>query len=60
MQTHAAVTRQVAGWWIGWIEEVSGVKAQETTRETLPESLAVTLREALAWLGSDVDAIAVY
>ena len=34
-------------WWIGWIEEVSGVNCQEAIREELIESLRVTLREAL-------------
>ncbi|GAB0056638.1 hypothetical protein SIID45300_00946 [Candidatus Magnetaquicoccaceae bacterium FCR-1] len=57
MQTYAAVTRQVDGWSIGWIEEVSGVNAQKTA---LLESLVVTLNEALAWLDSDVNAIAVH
>ncbi|MBF0260655.1 MAG: type II toxin-antitoxin system HicB family antitoxin [Magnetococcales bacterium] len=47
MQTYTAVTKQVDGWWIGWIEEVAGVNAQESTREALLESLAVTLKEAI-------------
>ncbi|MBF0164476.1 MAG: type II toxin-antitoxin system HicB family antitoxin [Magnetococcales bacterium] len=47
MQTYTAVTKQVDGWWIGWIAEVAGVNAQETTREALLESLAVTLKEAI-------------
>jgi len=42
-----AVVKQDAGWWIGWIEEVSGVKCQEATRSELLKSLRVTLREAL-------------
>jgi len=42
-----AVVKQDAGWWIGWIEEVSGVNWQEATRSELLKSLRVTLREAL-------------
>jgi predicted RNase H-like HicB family nuclease len=46
-QEYTAVIKEDAGWWIGWIEEVSGVNCQEATREELLESLRVTLREAL-------------
>ena len=46
-QTYKAVIKEDSGWWIGWIEEVPGVNCQERTKETLLESLAVTLREAL-------------
>ncbi|HIJ85675.1 MAG: protein of unknown function UPF0150 [Magnetococcales bacterium] len=60
-QTYTAVTKQVDGWWVGWIEEIPGVNCQELTRETLLETLAITLREviafnrhdALAMVGSD-------
>ena len=45
--TYRAVVRQDGDWWIGWIEEISGVNCQEKTREELLESLRVTLREAL-------------
>ena len=34
-------------WWLGWVEEVPGVNAQEESREQLLESLRVVLREAL-------------
>jgi predicted RNase H-like HicB family nuclease len=44
---YRAVVRQDGDWWIGWIEEISGVNCQEKTREELLESLRVTLREAL-------------
>jgi hypothetical protein len=44
---YTAVVKQDGDWWIGWIEEVPGVNCQERTKETLLESLAVTLREAL-------------
>jgi len=45
--TYTAVTKQDAGWWIGWIEEVPGVNCQERTREELLTSLRTTLAEAL-------------
>ena len=46
-QTYTAVVKQDAGGWIGWIEEVPGVNAQERSREGLLESLRVALGEAL-------------
>ena len=45
--TYTAVVKQDNGWWLGWIEEVSGVNCQEKTRQELIETLKVTLREAL-------------
>jgi predicted RNase H-like HicB family nuclease len=42
-----AVIRQDGPWWIGWIEEVSGVNCQGATREELLENLRETLAEAL-------------
>jgi predicted RNase H-like HicB family nuclease len=45
--TFTAVIRQDGPWWIGWIEEISGVNAQEHSREELLESLRQVLREAL-------------
>ncbi len=46
-QTYTAVIKQDGAWWIGWIEEVSGVNCQEHTREELLNSLRTTLAEAL-------------
>ena len=46
-QTYTALIRQDANWWIGWIEEVSGVNCQESSRETLLQSLRETLIEAI-------------
>lgn len=46
-QTYTAVIKQDGDWWIGWIEEISGVNCQERTRDALLETLKVTLREAL-------------
>ena len=44
---YTAIIKQEGDWWIGWIEEISGVNCQERTREELIESLRVTLKEAL-------------
>jgi predicted RNase H-like HicB family nuclease len=45
--TFTAVIRQEGAWWIGWVEEVPGVNAQEPTRDDLLVSLRQALREAL-------------
>ena len=50
---YTAVVKQDGDWWIGWIEEVSGVNCQEETREALIETLKITLREALEFNRSD-------
>jgi predicted RNase H-like HicB family nuclease len=50
---YTAVIKQDGHWWIGWIEEVPGVNCQEPTRESLLESLTVTLREALQFNRKD-------
>ena len=44
MSTYTAVVKQDGDWWIGWVEEVSGVNAQESTREGLVASLKVVLQ----------------
>ena len=44
---YTAVVKQDGAWWVGWIEEVPGVNAQEKTREALIESLKEALVEAL-------------
>ena len=44
---YTAIVKQDGDWWIGWIEEVPGVNCQESTKESLLESLKITLREAL-------------
>jgi hypothetical protein len=50
--TSTAVIRQEGPWWIGWLEEVPGVNAQEPSRDVLMGSLREILREALEfnWL----------
>jgi len=47
MNTFTAVIKQVDGWWVGWIEEISGVNCQEKTHPELMESLKIALQEAL-------------
>jgi predicted RNase H-like HicB family nuclease len=46
-KNYTAILKQDGDWWIGWIEEISGVNCQERTREKLLESLEITLLEAL-------------
>ena len=45
--TFTAITKQDGDWWIGWIEEVPGVNAQEKTKDELMLSLKEILSEAL-------------
>ena len=47
MSTYTAITKECGEWWIGWVEEVPGVNAQERTRGELLESLKIILAEAL-------------
>lgn len=44
---YKAIIRKDGDWWIGWIEEISGVNCQERTREKLIDTLGITLEEAL-------------
>lgn len=44
---YTAVIQQHGPWWIGWIEEVSGVNSQGQTREELLDNLRDALEEAL-------------
>jgi predicted RNase H-like HicB family nuclease len=46
-ESFTAVIKQSNNWWIGWIEEISGVNCQEATKEELLESLRITLKEAI-------------
>ncbi len=45
--TYTAIIKKDASWWIGWIEEVPGVNAQEKTKTALLASLKVILKETL-------------
>lgn len=58
MSNYTAVVKQDSGWWIGWVEEVPGVNAQETTREGLLASLKEVLQEALEMNRADARAAA--
>lgn len=44
---YTAVIRQDGPWWIGWIEELSGVNSQAATRDELIANLREALAEAL-------------
>jgi hypothetical protein len=47
MNDYTAIVKQDGDWWIGWIEEVTGVNCQEPSRDTLLQTLRITLYEAL-------------
>ena len=47
MSTFTAIVKETPDWWIGWIEELPGVNAQEKTKEELLQSLREVLGEAL-------------
>jgi len=44
---YTALIQQRGDWWVGRIQEVSGVNCQERTRKKLIETLESTLRETL-------------
>jgi predicted RNase H-like HicB family nuclease len=44
---YTAIIKQDADWWVGWIEEVPGVNAQERTRAELLDALAQALADIL-------------
>ena len=44
---YTAILKKDGDWWIGWIEEVKGVNAQEASKEELIESLREALRDIL-------------
>ena len=46
-QTYTAVIQRDGEWWVGWVEEVRGVNAQERTREELLVSLRYALEDML-------------
>jgi len=51
--TFTAIVKKDGKWWIGWIEEVPGVNAQEDTKERLLSSLKEILCEALEFNRSE-------
>jgi predicted RNase H-like HicB family nuclease len=42
-----AVAQKDGDWWVGWVEEVPGVNAQERTREELVQALSEALEDIL-------------
>ena len=50
---YTALVKQAGGWWIGWVQEVAGVNAQERTKEELLVALREALREALEFNRND-------
>ena len=49
---YTAIVKKDGAWWLGWIEEVPGVNAQEKTKSMLMVSLKEVLAEALDGLVS--------
>ena len=48
-----AIYKQEGDWWIGWVEEIPGVNAQEATKEELFATLRIALAEALEFNRDD-------
>ena len=55
---YTAITKKRGDWWVGWIEEVPGVNAQEQSKEELLSSLRDILVEALEFNRSDARLLA--
>ena len=49
---YTAIVKKDGAWWLGWIEEVPGVNAQEKTKSKLMVSLKEVLAEPLDGLVS--------
>jgi predicted RNase H-like HicB family nuclease len=45
--TYNAICTQRGPWWVGWVEEIPGVNAQEKTQPEFMASLSEILSEAL-------------
>lgn len=45
--TYTAICTQRGPWWVGWVEEIPGVNAQEKSQPELLASLRQILTEAL-------------
>ena len=58
MNRYTAVMKQGGDAWIGWVQEVPGVNAQESSRDELLTSLKASLREALEMNRADALAAA--
>ena len=55
---YTAITKKSGDWWVGWIEEVPGVNAQEKSKEELLSSLRDILAEALEFNRTDARLLA--
>ena len=44
---YTALLKRSGDWWIGWVQEIPGINAQERTKEELLASLREALREAI-------------
>jgi predicted RNase H-like HicB family nuclease len=44
---YQAIIKKTDAWWIGWLIDLTGVNAQEKTREELIESLRIGAEEML-------------
>lgn len=58
MNRYTAFVKQDGDSWIGWVEELPGVNAQEASREAMLASLKVVLQEALEMNRADARAAA--
>jgi predicted RNase H-like HicB family nuclease len=50
---YTALVKKVGDWWIGWVQEIPGVNAQERTKEELLASLSQALREVIEFNRED-------
>lgn len=57
-QSYTAIYKQDGDWWVGWVEEIPGVNAQERTKDELFESLRLALGEALEFNREEARALA--
>ena len=55
---YTAIVKKDGAWWLGWIEEVPGVNAQEKTKAKLMASLKEVLAEALEFNRDEVRKLA--
>ncbi len=55
---YTAIIKQDGEWWIGWVEEVPGVNAQERSKEELLISLKEALNDILELNREDARRIA--
>ena len=55
---YTAVIKQKGDWWIGWIEEISGINCQERSQPELMNSLKEALQEAIEYNRQDAIAFA--